>query len=61
MSHTDQDYYRRRAAEEQSAAEHAATDGVAAVHRQLAKRYLDMAGEPHLVDASTPVPVGSSS
>jgi hypothetical protein len=60
MSRNDKDYYRRRAVEEQDAAERAATDRVAAIHRQLAKRYLDMAGQPHLVEAA-PVPVPAPS
>jgi hypothetical protein len=61
MSRNDRDYYRRRAGEEQAAAERAATDAVAAVHRQLAKRYLDLAGQPHLVEAaSTPAPAQNS-
>jgi len=61
MSRNDKDYYRRRAAEERAAAERAANDGVAAIHRQLARRYLDLAGQPHLVEAaSTPQPAQSS-
>jgi hypothetical protein len=39
-------YYRRRAAEEFNAADSAATETVAAVHRSLAERYLALAGEP---------------
>ena len=39
-------YYRRRADEELAAAEHASNDGVAAVHRSLAERYMALAGEP---------------
>ena len=51
MSSNDRQYFCRRAAQEQAAAEHAATDAVAAIHRRLAKRYLDLAGQPHLVEA----------
>ena len=38
-------YYRRRAAEELSAAEQAPSAVVAAVHRSLAERYSALAGE----------------
>jgi hypothetical protein len=39
-------YYRRRIAEELAAAQHAPSEGVAAVHRSLAERYMALAGEP---------------
>lgn len=41
MGIRDQDYYRRRIAEEQSAAQQAASDDARAVHVDLAERYSD--------------------
>jgi hypothetical protein len=52
MSRGDKEYFRQRAIQEREAAEKAATDASAAIHRQLAKRYLDLADEPHLVEAT---------
>jgi hypothetical protein len=61
MSRSDKEYFRLRAVQEREAAEKAATDASAAIHRQLAKRYLDLADEPHLVEAvSAPAPAQSS-
>jgi hypothetical protein len=45
----NRDYYRRRAAQEFSAADNAASEAVAGVHRSLAERYLALAGEPQQV------------
>ena len=39
-------YYRRRAAQELAAADGAADEAIAAVHRSLAQRYQALAGEP---------------
>lgn len=36
---SDQSYYRRRAEEEQDAADRAADPGVSQVHREMARRY----------------------
>lgn len=46
MSSNDAEYFRQRAEQELAAAEIAATDVAAAVHRELAQQYLDLAGQP---------------
>jgi len=51
MSGNNIEYFRLRADQELAAAEDAANEAIAAIHRQLAQRYLDLAGQSNRVDA----------
>ena len=51
MSGNNIEYFRLRADQELAAAEGAANEAIAAIHRQLAQRYLDLAGQSNRVDA----------
>jgi hypothetical protein len=53
-------YYRRRAAEEFAAAEHAPSATVAAVHKSLGERYSALAGESQPFTASRRVSASGS-
>ena len=59
MAKNDREYFRRRAAQEQAAAAAATNDTAAAIHRQLARRYLDLVGQTRVVEAPAIAPQAS--